>query len=157
MDLTWALMVRTTWEANLSNSANVKLIKVLNNCACVVHIVPKTSWTPIVELTYRPFPSSISCELNKSLVVEAIVAINWKMIKSSWSMFSKISSSLEDEVKSSLFEELEDKNKKWWKQEERKEGRPLPYIVHMGILIHIWNTNPTLDLNHTLQKYKPSL
>jgi hypothetical protein len=72
-------------------------------------------------------------------------------------MFSKISSSLEDEVKSSLFEELEDKNKKWWKQEERKEGRPLPYIVHMGILIHIWNTNPTLDLNHTLQKYKPSL
>jgi hypothetical protein len=52
MDLAWVLMARTTQEANLSNSTNVKLIKVLNNCACMVHIVPKISWTPIVELTY---------------------------------------------------------------------------------------------------------
>jgi hypothetical protein len=40
MDLTWALMVGTTKKANLSNSSNLKFVKVLNNDG-VAHIVPK--------------------------------------------------------------------------------------------------------------------
>jgi hypothetical protein len=62
MDLAWALMVENIQEANLSNSSNVKLVKVLNNVS-VVHIVPKTFKTPIIEFTYWASPSSISCEL----------------------------------------------------------------------------------------------
>jgi hypothetical protein len=53
MDLAWALMVKTTQEANLSNSSNVKFVKVLNNVN-VVHLVPKTFKTPTVGFTYRP-------------------------------------------------------------------------------------------------------
>lgn len=51
MDLAWALMVETIQEANLSNSSNVKFVKVLNNVS-VAHIVPKTFKTPIVGFTY---------------------------------------------------------------------------------------------------------
>jgi hypothetical protein len=53
MDLAWALMVETIQEVNLSNSSNVKFVKVLNNVS-VAHIVPKTFKTPIVGFTYRP-------------------------------------------------------------------------------------------------------
>jgi hypothetical protein len=58
-------------------------------------------------------------------------------------MFSKISSSLEDEVESSLFEVLEKDiyhGLKFFKK-GKKEGRPFPYIVHMKVLIYILNTN----------------
>jgi hypothetical protein len=41
MDLALDLMVRITWKVNLSNSYNVKFIKLLNNVS-VVHIVRKT-------------------------------------------------------------------------------------------------------------------
>jgi hypothetical protein len=41
--------------------------------------------------------------LNKSLVLEAIVAITWKRTRSFSSISSKISSSLEDEVESSIW------------------------------------------------------
>jgi len=51
MDLAWALMVETIQDANLSNSSNVKFVKVLNNVN-VAHIVPKTFKTPIVGFTY---------------------------------------------------------------------------------------------------------
>jgi hypothetical protein len=78
MDLAWALMVETIQETNLSNSSNVKFVKVLN-IVNVAHIVPKTFKTPIVGFTYwPPPPSSISCELNKLLVLEAIIANHLK-------------------------------------------------------------------------------
>jgi hypothetical protein len=50
MDLAWGLMLETIQEANLSNSSNVKFVKVLNNVN-VTHIVPKTFKTLIVEFT----------------------------------------------------------------------------------------------------------
>jgi hypothetical protein len=91
---------------------------------------------------HRWGPSSISCRLNKSLVLEAIVVIIWKRTRSFWFMSSKVSSSLQDEVEWSLFEELEEdisQGLKWKK--EGKEGRPLLYMVHMTVLIHILSTN----------------
>jgi hypothetical protein len=77
-------------------------------------------------------------------------------------MSSKISWSLEDEVESSLIEELQEDISQGlkWKQEVMKtrgeKKGPLRYIVHMGILFYILSTNPTLDLNHIQQKYNPS-
>ncbi len=106
MDLAQALMVETTQEANLSNSSNVIFVKVLNNVS-VAHIVPKTFKTPIVGFTYWPplFPSHVNW--TSHWCWKPSLPIIWKITRSSWSMSFKISSSLEDEVESSLFEKLE--------------------------------------------------
>jgi hypothetical protein len=43
IDLTWDLIGGTTWEANLSNSSRVKLVKLLNNASLVGHIATMRS------------------------------------------------------------------------------------------------------------------
>jgi len=111
MDLAWALMVGITQEPNSSNSSNVKFVKVLNSAgvACTQNILDTNGWVHKLTLS-----SSISCELNKSLVLEAIVVLIWKRTKLSWS------SPLEDEVEWSLFEELEEDISQGLKR--KKEG-----------------------------------
>jgi hypothetical protein len=72
-------------------------------------------------------------------------------------MSSKISSSLEDEVESSLFEELEEDISQGLKfLKKRKKGKKTSslYSPHENLNLH-FKYYPTLDLNHILQKYKP--
>jgi hypothetical protein len=78
--------------------------------------------------------------LNKSLVLEAITAIIWKITMSCWSMSSKISfHHLKMKWNHQYLESLRktsfkawNENKKWWKEEGKKKGKPIAYIVHMG-------------------------
>ncbi len=66
VDHTWALIVGIVKDDNSLNSANVKLVKVLNICN-VVHFLAKTFWTLIIECMDCPTPSSITwCELKKN-------------------------------------------------------------------------------------------
>jgi hypothetical protein len=49
VDFTWIIMVGTTSYDNFSNSSIVKLVRVLNT-PNVIHMVAKTSCTPILRL-----------------------------------------------------------------------------------------------------------
>ncbi len=49
VNFTWIIMIKTTSYANSSNSSIVKLVRVLNT-SHVVHMVAKTSCTPILRL-----------------------------------------------------------------------------------------------------------
>jgi hypothetical protein len=128
MDLAWALMVESIQEANLSNSSNVKFVKVLNN-ASVAHIVPKTFKTPIIGFTYWP-PT-----FSHLMWIEQFISVGnhhcqsfWKITRSSWSMSFKISSSLEDKWNHHYLKSLKktflkawNENMKQWKQEGKKK------------------------------------
>jgi hypothetical protein len=58
-------------------------------------------------------------------------------------MSSTISSSLEDEVESSLFEEFRKDIFQGLKEKQngKKEGRLFPYIIHMSVLIYVLSIN----------------
>jgi hypothetical protein len=144
--------VRTTQEANLLNSSNVTFAKVLNNVG-VACIIPKTSWTPRVESTNQPPHSSILCELNKSLVLKAIVAIMRNRTRSFWSMSSKISSSFEHEVDHHYLRSL--KNTFFMAWNEKRKKTSLLYSPHESLNLH-FKYQPTLDPNHVLHNYNPS-
>ncbi len=144
MDLEWALMVGTTWEANSSNFSSVKFVNVLNN-GSVACIVPKTSWTPTPRVGLIDWPPPFF----HVMWIEQIISVgshcchhlkNDKVI-----LTHKRSSSLEDEVESSLIEELEEdisQGLKWkWKQEEmktRKEKKKTSslYSPHGNFILH---------------------
>ncbi len=104
VDRAWVMIVGTTKDANLSNSSIVKLVKVLNMVG-VAHIVIGTSQTPTLGFTNWLAFSSISCERKSSWEKLLLPPIIWKIARSSSSISSKISSSLEVEVKLSLLEE----------------------------------------------------
>jgi hypothetical protein len=59
VDHEWVEIILTTRNANLSNFAKVKLVKVLNKFG-VAHTVLNTSWTPTIGFIDCPTPSSIS-------------------------------------------------------------------------------------------------
>ncbi len=64
-------MVRTTKEANLLNSYDVKFVKLLYNLG-VTHIVANMSQTLATMFTDCPIPSSISCEVKNSLKLQIV-------------------------------------------------------------------------------------
>ncbi len=96
---------------NFSSLSNMVLIsisifapKLLNNLG-VTHIVANMSQTLATMSTDCPILSSISCEVKNSLKLQIVVNIIWKIMKSSWSISSRIFSLLEVEIKPSLLEE----------------------------------------------------
>jgi hypothetical protein len=72
MDLMWVLMLRITTEVDSSNFSNIIFFKPLNNLY-VAHIVANMFQTATIRSMDCPIPSSISCEVNNSYELQAII------------------------------------------------------------------------------------
>ncbi len=132
------MIVGTTKDANLSNSSIVKLVKVLNMVG-VAHIVIGTSQTPTLGFTNWLVFSSISCERKNSLEKLSLPSIIWNIARSSSSISSTISPSLELEVKLSLLqEETRKHNLTWIKIEWIQVWEELSlYSSHESACLHL--------------------